>query len=362
MKSLAFYLPQFHPNEMNDKYWSKGFTDWDTTRNAGKLYSSHNQPFLPSDLGFYDLRSKNVIDKQISLATKYGLNGFIFYHYYFDKDVQALNIPINTLRSNQDLNINYCICWTNHNWSRSWTGDDKTLLYKQIYSNEMYDSLIENLCSHFEDPRYFRINNKVLLFIFDCKKIDIKHFKNKLNKRLESKNLGNVALAAPLNHTTLIDRRHLDFTFGYPPGDLRSFLYVIKKKLKYYEKKYLIRSDKYNVLNRWYSLFDYTKYATDYYSYNLAKHHDAKFLSTVMTGWDNTPRYKSFGEVFENFTPKSFQEHFESLLELTYSAGKDLILIKAWNEWAEGNVMEPSIKFGDKILKTFSESFSKYAS
>ena len=149
MKVFSYYLPQFHPDKMNDLFWGSGFTDWVTTTKAKPLFNGHEQPNFPGELGTYDLRSVEILEKQAIIAKSFGVDGFAFYNYIFDKDTIALDTPINNLRNHPEIDIEYFVCWVNADWTKSWIGDDQTFLYKQSYDDETLVKVITNACWHF---------------------------------------------------------------------------------------------------------------------------------------------------------------------------------------------------------------------
>ena len=336
---------------MNDLFWGKNFTDWETTRLAKPLFKNHKQPFLPSALGYYDLRNVDVIKKQANMAKNYGIDGFAFYYYLFDENTKALDTPINLLRNNPDIDICYYLCWVNVDWTKSWVGDHNTLLYKQEYTEDTIEELAKNACMHFRDSRYYKINNIPLFHIHEPYKIDFDRFK-KIFLRYTTKNgFPEVLFCAPEIHVKKSQINKIDYVTGYPPGDF-SFL-KLKIHLIYSS---LIRKNKYNIIRRLFSIFStlhYPKYVNEYLRYIDIKSSNSKYIPTVLSGWDNTPRYKHRGFLFNQFNGDDFGRLCRGALNASHKNKKEFFMIKAWNEWVEGNVMEPSEEFGFSMLENF---------
>ena len=159
IRSIAFYLPQFHPIPENDQWWGKGFTEWSNVTAAKPRFHGHYQPQLPTDLGFYDLRLPEVMDAQAELARTYGIQGFCFYHYWF-QGKRLLEQPIESYLDLGRPDFPFCLCWANENWTRSWNGRDRDVLLQQSYSEQDDLEHIEYLLRFFRDPRYIRIDGR----------------------------------------------------------------------------------------------------------------------------------------------------------------------------------------------------------
>jgi hypothetical protein len=364
LKIFSFYLPQFHPDKMNDLFWGKNFTDWKTTKRAKPLFANHAQPFLPSDLGFYDLTNQETILKQAKLAKKHGVDGFGIYYYQFDEKTKALNTPIETIRDNRNIDIEYFICWVNADWTKSWVGDHETVLYRQSNTVETYEALASNACSHFTDERYFRVNNKPVFYIHDPRALDLEEFK-KVFLRISSQNgFKEVLFAAPSIYCLGNQVEMFDYLLGYPPGDLKILPFMIQKRLVWLLErlKFLELFYAKPKLFNLFSTYPFERYVLRYLKYLSAKLKSKNYIPVILSGWDNTPRYGYRGFLFTGFSGSRFKELFSFTWRESKKADKDFLMIKAWNEWAEGNVLEPSYHHKNSVLEAIRDVRSEDSS
>ena len=330
---------------MNDLFWGEGFTDWVTTKNARQLFSGHRQPYLPSTLGYYDLSKDDTLLKQAELANLYGIDGYGMYHCMFDETTEALEVPMKIIRNNPSIQIHYFICWVNGDWTKGWVGDHQSILYKQKYNKEVLERVAYNACWHFEDTRYARIQDTPIFYIHNPRYLNLDYFKETFLKISSKNGFNNIAFAAPQIHVLQEQQHEFDYLLGYPPGDTPL-------------SPFKIDSEKFRVIKK--GVFSFSKYASEYPAQIKLHFRNKKFIPTVLSGWDNTPRYKENGFVFHDFNHETFSELFDSILNESLENNREFLMIKAWNEWAEGNTLEPSVRHGNKLLEGIKRSRQKH--
>src|SRR5882672_7329325 len=288
VRAIAFYLPQFHPIPENDRWWGNGFTEWTYVTKARPKFEGHYQPHLPADLGFYDLRVREVREKQAELAGEYGIHGFCYYHYWFGGR-RLLERPFNEVLSSGRPNFPFCLCWANHNWTRRWDGCENEILIAQRYSDEDDRNFIRSLFPAFEDRRYIRINGKPLLLVFQANSLpNAKQTAVTWREEMKNAGLGEIYLCAV--HGEGIDPRLCEFdgAVEFPPnhlmmGNLNSQVTKLSPNFSGAVFDYLIAANL--MIHR--SRPDYT------------------LFKSVMPGWDNTPRHQDVPWIFINSGPEA---------------------------------------------------------
>jgi lipopolysaccharide biosynthesis protein/glycosyltransferase involved in cell wall biosynthesis len=321
-RALAFYLPQFHPIPENDEWWGKGFTEWTNVVKARPLFPGHYQPHLPANLGFYDLRVAEVRERQASLAAEHGIEGFCYWHYWF-LGRRLLEQPFDQVLASGRPDFPFCLCWANETWSRRWLGEDRDTLIRQEYSQEDDLTHARWLTAAFADPRYIRVRGRPLFLIYRASQLP--------DPRRTTDLLRRVAVEAGLPEPFLLginafsdfDYRTLgyDGTLDFEP-QLGSVATPLEDKL---------------------SVIDYTEARR-----RMRKSRSFRVYPSIVVSWDNTPRRGEHGVVFTGSTPETFEQGLrEKVTSLSGRAPDDrLLFINAWNEWAEGNHLEPDRKHG----------------
>ena len=325
---IAFYLPQFHPVPENNEWWGKGFTEWTNVSKAKPLFAGHYQPHVPANLGFYDLRVPEARQAQADLAREYGIEGFCYWHYWFEGK-RLLETPFNEVLSSGQPDFPFCLAWANETWSRRWLGEEKDILQQQTYSHEDDLDHIRWLMEAFADARYIRVNGRPLFLVY--KPFDLpdperttETFRNECarNGFPEPYLLG-------VNAHRDSDSRAIGFDGNV---DFEAQLGVVQGPMEDGLK-----------------IYDYTVARRRM----MSRQRSYPFYPCVFVRWDNTPRRGEDGIVFINSTPDAFEaglkETIQSVLDKPYE--DRLIFVNAWNEWAEGNHLEPDLEHGLEYLE-----------
>ncbi|HFD7561535.1 TPA: glycoside hydrolase family 99-like domain-containing protein [Providencia rettgeri] len=331
MKILAYYLPQFHEIPENNEWWGKGFTEWTNVKKAKPLFNNHNQPRVPLNKNYYNLLDSTVMEKQSKIAKEYGIDGFCFYHYWFDGKL-LLEKPLINLLKNKNIDLDFCLCWANEPWARTWDGKNKDILIEQKYGNKAdWKKHFDYLVSYFNDPRYIKVNGKPMLVLYKTKDIP----------DLEQMLLYWNELASQHGFYNGI---HIVETMG---GKQAKPLSKLSSAVVEFEPSISLGLENnryYWLLNKIKMLFNRGLYRINYpqiSNISISRNIDYGKERYVgcFPGWDNTPRKNNKGVVFENNTPENFYSYLLKQLE---KSGKDsFIFINAWNEWAEGAYLEP---------------------
>lgn len=353
---IAFYLPQFHPTKHNDEWWGKGFTEWTNVGKAKKLYPGHYQPKVPTELGYYDLRLPEVREAQAQLAKEAGVSGFCYYHYWFSYGHEELDLPFKEVVRLKKPNFPFCLCWANESWySKFWNKDgtaSKKILAEQKYlgandNEKHFYSLIEA----FRDDRYIKVNGKILFLIYNPLGFEnFSEFKHQWNELAQKEGLPDFYFVGQTMRVEEI-KKVLDVGFdGVNHCHRLDTLYESSAVLKWYRK--------------FVSMIKFFVKIPFVIPYSLAikncvcpQDYEENVYATMMPNWDHTPRSNDGGSVLHNATPTLFKKHAADILSTAKSktSEKQIVFLKSWNEWGEGNYMEPDIKYGRGFINALKE-------
>ena len=347
VRLIAFYLPQFHPIPENDEWWGKGFTEWTNVTKAVPQFVGHYQPHLPIDLGFYDLRLVDVLRAQVALAKHYGIYGFCFHHYWFGGK-RLLELPVKNLLANSDIDLPFCLCWANENWSRRWDGTDHEILISQSHSPSDDIAFLEDIMPAFLDSRYIRVGGRPLLIVYRATLLpDARATAARWKEYCAKKGVAEPFLVAARSFDVL-DPRPLGFdaSVDFPPHQI--WPVQITHKMAVINSNYAGR------------VYDYPEFAQA-----AVRRCEEEFLnfSGVMPSWDSEARRSGRGHTFALSSPKQYGRWLEAECEKTVSRHNPdhrLIFVNAWNEWAEGAHLEPDRKYGYGYLNVTADVLRKY--
>jgi len=348
IKPIAFVLPQFHPIPENDTWWGKGFTEWTNVTKAKPLFEGHYQPHLPTDLGFYDLRLPEARTAQASLAKEYGIHGFCYYHYWFNGK-RLLNQPIDGMLKQTDLDMPFMFCWANENWTRRWDGRDQDILIQQDYSFEDDKVHMRWLCEHvFSDKRYITVDNKPVFIIYrhnlfpDIKKT-VTIWREIAQKEFGFEDLY-LCITDSFGGTTNPNIIGFDAAVEFSP------LAVIENKLITNQNKitFNLFKKKPKPLP-----IDFRNFEIGVKNCIKKSMPNFKYYRSVTPSWDNTARKKENATVAKGSSPDLYYNWLNYIVKhfKPYSEEENFIFINAMNEWAEGNHLEPCVKYGTAYLE-----------
>lgn len=348
LRALAFHLPQFHPTPENDQWWGTGFTEWTNVAKAVPAFRGHYQPHLPADLGYYDLRLPEARQAQADLARAGGISGFLYYHYWFTGR-RILNRPVDDILTSSKPDFPFCLCWANENWTRIWDGGSNQVLMEQRYSDADDEAHIRHLLPYLADKRYIQVDGKPFLLIYRTELLPDPARTAELWRSIALREgVGELFLARVESLAQDKDPRAIGFDAAvefapdwravprHPPGRWHR----LRAKLGLIPKGRLENT-----------VLEYN----DLVERMLAKPTPAYTRYRCVTpGWDNSARRKQGATMFINNTPPVYGRWLEAVATAETQSGRpadqQLVFINAWNEWAEGNHLEPDRRWGHAFL------------
>lgn len=351
MRVLALYLPQFHTFPENDKWWGKGYTEWTAVKKAQPIFKGHIQPRVPVD-GYYDLSDETAaaFKRQCELAKKYGIYGFSIYQYWFEGK-QLMEKPMEILLAHPEIDINYCVCWANESWTRTWYGLENEILMQQGYGDkDKWELHFSYLLKFFKDRRYIKIDNKPVLQIYRTYDIEkLAQMREYFDARAKEEGFEGVFIVSGKTAGMLDERKELmDAWYYFEPGyslkhsltGLQTLSYNVRVAVnslinKLPGKKHLERS----IPIRWiYSAIENREYQENEIPGTLAR-------------WDNTPRRSYKGLVYTGASPELFYDNLKTLANKVCGRKLDFVIVNAMNEWGEGAMLEPDEAEGMAYLE-----------
>lgn len=356
IRAIAVHLPQFHPIPENDKWWGKGFTEWTNVTRAVPLFPGHYQPHLPADLGFYDLRLPEARAAQAELAAEYGIHGFCYYHYWFNGR-RILERPVNEIVASGEPDFPFCLCWANENWTRRWDGLENEILLEQRYGEADDLAHIRALIPYFFDRRYIRVLGRPLFAVYRASKLPRPQATIETWRReAERAGLSGLFLVRVESEGEVGDSREMGFDYSVEFQPIAPAMWDSR----------LLRS-------KWWRRHSLGTGEALYRDNEICRYRDMvdaalrapipsyPRIPCVCPGWDNSARRKNGSFILLDSTPEVYERWLrETVTRLTHLSApgessetppSSLVFINAWNEWGEGNHLEPCQKWGRAYLE-----------
>ncbi|MBQ9231379.1 MAG: glycoside hydrolase family 99-like domain-containing protein [Prevotella sp.] len=351
---IAFYLPQFHPIPENDEWWGKGFTEWTNVGKAKPLFKGHYQPRVPADLGYYDLRLPIVREQQAEMAREAGVEGFCYWHYWFGNGRTLLSEIFDEVLESGKPDFPFCLGWANHSWTRrTWNSSaamhkDLDLLLQEYPGDKDYENHFYNVLPAFRDKRYITVDGKPIFVIYAPMDIpDIRNFTNLWRSLAVKNGLQGIHFVGRANNkinefVPLLDDVLDALTFESFMNAHHRVNGYVKSKINYELRKFFpwvapLNKFKYkDIIRNWFTEYDRLE----------------NCYPSILPNWDRSPRGGRTTMIYTGSTPELFKTHVEEALDIIRDKQPEhrILFLKSWNEWAEGNYMEPDLKFGHGYL------------
>lgn len=343
------YLPQFHPIPENDAWWGKGFTEWTNVGKAKRFFRSHYQPRVPADLGYYDLRVAETREAQAKMARQYGIEGFIYWHYWFGYGKRLIERPFNEVVESGKPDFPFALAWANETWKGFAHGlKNRNTLIEQLYPGvEDYTAHFNEVLPALKDKRYITVDGKPLFMIYKpLADPDVQVFIETWRRLAVENGLPGIFFVGHNNNvkesveeimSTGVDAVNTTRLINYLDNH-RGFWGHVRDKLK----KMVLNiplTVPYRLMSK----------------YFLVGNEDRREMvfPSIIPGWDHTPRSGKEGLIMTHSTPRLFEKHVREALEMVQHKEPEhrIVVVKSWNEWAEGNYLEPDLKWGHAYLE-----------
>ncbi|MEO1196948.1 MAG: glycoside hydrolase family 99-like domain-containing protein [Pseudomonadota bacterium] len=364
LRAVAFYLPQYHPVPENDAFWGTGFTEWHNVTRARPRFRGHAQPHLPADLGFYDLRLAEVRAAQAEMARAAGLSGFCYYHYWFAGH-RVLNRPFDEVMASSQPDFPFMLCWANENWTRAWDGGPREVLLAQNYSEDDTRAHARHLAPALADPRYIRVDGRPAFAVYNVDELP--------DPNRWSEVFRNTLAAEGIDPFLIRVERYLDRDTS-PPAALgfdaalefqpfsRNFRRFLTSRpdlkgapLRRVGQRLRRQTARLTPLDTHHDMRAFV-------AFDIAQDPPAyRHFPGVCPSWDNSARRPPGQAIlFRNTSPALFRSWVAAKASAASPDG--LLFVNAWNEWAEGNHLEPCLTHGHHWLEALAQGLGQAAS
>ena len=349
---IAFYLPQYHPFPENDQWWGNGFTEWTNVGKARPLFKGHYQPRVPTELGYYNLTMPSVREEQACMARDAGVEGFMYWHYWFGNGKKLLTEIIEEVGRTGKPDFPFCIGWANHSWyAKQWNHDGTTTnrtLCEQTYpgkddARRYFDSLLPL----FKDHRYIKVDGRPLMLIYDPEQVPAEYMQW-FQQWCKEEGMPGMFFVGYIGNPLTDGEKYIRKGF-----DMVLYQRLTPKASALQKKTGLLGKI---VRHGWRRIAGFLRHRPPYcYNYKdvmpslvTSQERRPDVAPVMLPNWDHTPRSGWNGILLHDSRPEYFYTHARQAIQAVKEKPQErqIIFLKSWNEWGEGNYMEPDLKFG----------------
>lgn len=359
---IAFYLPQYHPIPENEEWYGPGFTEWTNVGKAKPLFRGHYQPIVPADLGYYDLRLSEVRVAQAKLAKEAGISAFCYYHYWFGHGKQLLEMPLQEVVKSATPDMSFCMCWANHTWyKKTWSSehnilDMQAIMQQEYPGKEDWEMHFYTLLDTFKDTRYYKIDGRLVFVLYHAADIpNVEQYMQCWQNLAKLEGLSGFYFMSYIDDIADVNN---------PVHDLCDQKVVCCKNN-------ITSIGETHFLRKWYrfskmvlslglhiplGVYDYDKIRPKLLDVCFK---DENVAPVLIPNWDNTARHGFGAMVLHNATPENFYKHCNDIFSIIANKKNKVVFLKSWNEWGEGNYMEPCLKFGHGYIEALNQALKE---
>ncbi len=351
-KVIAWYLPQFHQIEINNKFHGQGFTEWTNTSRAMPVFVGHYQPHIPYDVGYYDLLNLDTFKRQIYLAKHYGIYGFCI-HYYWFSGKRIMEKPLELFLQHKELDMPFCLDWATENWTALWDGGNKKIMLGQKLREDDDQRFMKDILPYMSDSRYIKINGRPVLVIYRINMFEKERVKRLLwNFRDIAKKNGfpdlYIMLSTAFGFKENVCEWGADALVEFPPHIISRLME--RYRPSGYQNPYFVG----RILDA-IPFIENRKYLLNY--------GNQTYFRSALSSWDNTARKATtMGMIMQGLTPETFKTWMIDIMNESkqiHSKEEDIVFVNSWNEWAEGSHLEPDMKYGYAWLQKLKEALEE---
>ncbi len=353
MRVIAYYLPQYHSIPENDAWWGKDFTEWCAVRAAKPLFQGHQQPVVPGELGYYNLLNPDIRERQAQLAREAGIDGFCYWHYWFGGK-QLLEKPLQQVLQSGKPDFPFCIAWANESWyAKTWRDEKHTqdrLLIEQTYSEQDDHAHFEVILPILRDKRYICIEGKPLLVVY--RPLDLPNGKawvERWQKMAKDAGFNGLFLIGHVTYNKQVNtvlELGFDAVNSVPLGDakrdIRSALHHLPNLFRHLCGKAPL-------------IYNYAEAMRAFVAPVIQRE---EVIPTILPNWDHSPRSRNRAFIMHDATPEAFREHVKAIKHIVDKKQNQLVMLKSWNEWGEGNYMEPDSRWNRQYIDVLKDENS----
>jgi hypothetical protein len=283
------------------------------------------------------------------MAMSHGVEAFCYWHYWFGGR-RLLERPFNEVLRSGEPRMPFCLGWANDSWTGIWHGCPGRTLMEQTYPGpEDERRHFFELLKVFADDRYLKVDGRPLMLIYKPYQLpEPLRFTEHWRQLAVEAGLKGIHLVANTN-TMQWDWRGNGFDAAIPhnPGFVTHWMINRPPNRLDAASLKLFGLDRRGLMKKYRPRPDVIAYG-EYIRRASLPVGPEEVYPCVVPNWDNTPRCGAGGFVLHDATPELFRVHLRQAVEAVAGrpADRRIIFVKSWNEWAEGNYLEPDRRYG----------------